>query len=307
MTAIETRALRDAFGSYLTGVTVVTSKDAAGTPVGFTANSFSSVSLDPPLLLVCPSQALNSFPVFESCKRFVVNVLAEGQEEVSNLFARHRGDRFAWVDWHPDAHGYPLIDGAAAQFSCRKSQVIPAGDHAILIGAVDGFIHSGARGLGYAAGRYFSLGLEREAASAPRPGRPAFAGAIIEHEGHVLLEETPQGFRPPQLALGQRMRVRAALGTWLQGVGLRVKLGQAYSVFDQSATGVTFTYFLASAETGSTGGLGHYVPIDRLAGRQFVSDAHAQMLGRFAAEYETRSFGLYVGDEVEGDVHDLTS
>jgi flavin reductase (DIM6/NTAB) family NADH-FMN oxidoreductase RutF len=306
MTAIETRALRDAFGSYLTGVTVVTTRDAAGTPVGFTANSFSSVSLDPPLLLVCPARALNCFQVFEACKRFVVNVLAEGQEEISNLFARHRGDRFAWVGWHTDAHGYPLIEGAAAQFSCRKSQVILAGDHAILLGAVDGFIHSGARGLGFTEGRYFSLGLEREAASAPRPGRLAFAGAIIVQDGQVLLEQTPSGLRPPQLALGERVRVRAALGNWLAGAGHRVTLGQAYSVFDQRETGVTFTYFLAQAESRVTGGLGHHVPIEKLADQQFVSNAHAEMLRRFAIEHETQSFGLYVGEEIEGEVHNLT-
>ena len=111
MTAQDQRALRDAFGSFITGVTVITTVDGSGQPVGFTANSFSSVSLDPPLLLVCPGRFLTSFPLFEACSFFAVSVLAEGQEDVANIFASFRGDRFAKAAWHPDRHGVPLIEG----------------------------------------------------------------------------------------------------------------------------------------------------------------------------------------------------
>jgi flavin reductase (DIM6/NTAB) family NADH-FMN oxidoreductase RutF len=305
MTAIDPRSLRDAFGSFLTGVTVVTARDAAGTPVGFTANSFSSVSLDPPLLLVCPARGLSSFPVFETCGHFAVNILAEGQEDVSNTFARHKGDRFAQVGWRADTAGCPLIEGAVAQFSCRTAQVVPAGDHVILVGAVEAFARSGARGLGYRGGRYFSLGLEREAASAPPPGQRAVAGAIVERDGHVLLEEMPEGWRPPQLPLGERVRVRAALAGWLSGAGLDVALGRAYSVFDDRGTGTHFTYFLGQAGSAATGGLGRWVPIATLGGLRFASAALTTMMARFALEYETRCFGLYVGDEAAGDVHTL--
>ena len=76
MSTPDPRALRDAFGAFITGVTVVTTLDGGGTPVGFTANSFTSVSLDPPLLLVCPGRALSSFPVFQDCRHFAVSVLA---------------------------------------------------------------------------------------------------------------------------------------------------------------------------------------------------------------------------------------
>jgi len=95
MTTLDPRALRNAFGSFMTGVTVITSRDASGAPVGFTANSFTSVSLDPPLLLVCPGKFLSSYDAFTNCSHFAVNVLAEGQEEVSNTFAGYKGDRFA--------------------------------------------------------------------------------------------------------------------------------------------------------------------------------------------------------------------
>ncbi len=304
---IDRRALRNAFGSFLTGVTVVTTCDAQGTPLGFTANSFSSVSLDPPLLLVCPGRHLSSFAVFETCRNFAVNILAEGQEALSNSFARHKGDRFAETAWQSDTNGNPLLEGAAAQFSCRTAQVVPAGDHVVLIGAVEDYRHSGARGLGYAAGQYFSLGLEREAAAPPQAGRRAIAGVLVEHDGQVLLEDTPQGLRPPQLALGQRARVRSAVADWLAAAGLAAAVDKAYSIFDDSAGGDHFTYFHGRAANQATGGLGRYLPISELARQRYVSDAHAAMMARFALEYETQSFGLYVGDETRGDVHSFNA
>ena len=163
MSEIDRGALRQAFGSFLTGVTVVTTRNGAGEPVGFTANSFASVSLDPPLLLVCPARSLSSFAAFARCSHFAVNVLAEGQEDVSNTFAGFKGDRFARVAWRSDGHGSALLEGAAAQFSCRTSQIIPAGDHVVLIGAVEQFAASEQRGLGFAAGSYFSLGRTQHA------------------------------------------------------------------------------------------------------------------------------------------------
>jgi len=303
MSGIDPHALRKAFGSFMTGVTVVTTAGADGRPCGFTANAFSSVSLDPPLLLVCPSRYLSSFAVFESCRHFAVSVLAEGQEEVSNIFAGYRGDRFAEAAWRPDPQGAPIVEGAAAHFSCTTTQVVPAGDHVVLIGEILDFSRSGARGLGYAAGQYFSLGLEREAASAPQPGRQAIAGAIIEYQGKVLLEETPDGLSPPELSLEGRAQVRRALSEHLAGAGLEVVLDKAYSIFDDRSTGAHYTYFQARALTDATGGLGRYVPIAELAQARSPSEAQAAMLARYAREYETRSFALYVGDEREGDTH----
>lgn len=92
------RALRDAFGAFATGVTVVTASDAAGKPIGFTANSFTSVSLDPPLLLVCLAKSSRNYESMTSAGRFAINVLSETQKDVSNTFARPVEDRFAAVD-----------------------------------------------------------------------------------------------------------------------------------------------------------------------------------------------------------------
>jgi len=300
VTALDPRALRAAFGSFMTGVTVVTTRDAKGTPVGFTANSFTSVSLDPPMLLVCPSKFISSFEIFEQCQHFAVSILAEGQEEVSNVFAGYEGDRFTKVAWEIDAKDLPLITGAVAHFSCRTDQVIPAGDHVVLIGEITEFTHSAARGLGYAEGQYFSLGLEREAASAPGKGVRAFAGAIVTRDGHVLLEETDAGWRLPIYPLSDRSQVREALGKHLTDAGLTVNLGAAYSLYDDRAEDAHHTFFLAEALDDGTGGLGQYVPVESLKELAFASPALGIMMRRFSFESETGNFALYVGDETAG-------
>ncbi len=151
------RALRGAFGSYMTGVTVVTTLTGEGVPVGFTANSFTSVSLDPPLLLVCPGKSLSSFGTFARCTHFAVNVLEAHQKDVANIFASDQRDRFAKVSHETNAQGVPLIKGALVQFSCVTEQRIEAGDHLILIGRVETFAHTDGDGLGYASGRFFDL------------------------------------------------------------------------------------------------------------------------------------------------------
>ena len=303
MTALGTRALRDAFGSFMTGVTVITTIDGSGQPVGFTANSFSSVSLDPPLLLVCPGRFLTSFPVFEACSSFAVSVLAEGQENVSNIFASFRGDRFAEVAWRPDGHGVPLIDGAAAHFSCKTAKVIPAGDHIVLLGAIEDFAQSGLSGLGYAKGQYVNIGLERLAAAAPKPGRKAVVGAIIEHQGKILVEETKEGLHLPEWRLDERAQVRQTLKERLAKLGLDVILGGAYSIFEDRASGVQYTYFRAQAKNAETGDAGAFMPISKLSSAKIVSKGHAAMLVRYALEYEAQDFALYVGDEGDGDLH----
>jgi flavin reductase (DIM6/NTAB) family NADH-FMN oxidoreductase RutF len=162
MTIPDPTVLREAFGQFPTGVTVVTAVADAGTPIGFTANSFSSVSMDPPLLLVCPGRSMSCFSVFENCRHFAVNVLAEGQQDISNKFARYQGDRFLGISWREDATGMPLIDGAAVQFSCTTYKAVDAGDHIVLIGAIDTVVSSKRPGLVFVSGGYLSLAQERE-------------------------------------------------------------------------------------------------------------------------------------------------
>ena len=303
MTQLDPLALRSAFGSFMTGVTVVTTCDPQGNPVGFTANSFSSVSLDPPLLLVCPGKFLSSYDTFATCGNFAVNILGEGQEEVSNTFASYKGDRFAKVPHTIDLNGTPVIDGAIAQFSCKTHQALPAGDHLILIGEVQDFAHRPERGLGYAGGKYFSLGLERAALEST--SGTAICGAIIEQGDAVLLEKTPDGYRPPQITRPDRGQLRQDLINEIGARGITAKLGPAYSVFDDPQNRTHYAYFLASG-TVATSDTIHAVAIRDLPALTYTTPAIGEMMTRYAIEARTRSFALYLGDTQRGDVHSLT-
>lgn len=163
--SLDPRALRDAFGAFMTGVTVVAVLDPDGRPVGFTANSFTSVSLDPPLLLACLARSSRNHAIVAGAPGFAVNILAAAQREISNLFARPVEDRFAAVTWRPGPYGSPILDETAAWFDCSTERVIEAGDHDILLGRVEAFATTGRSGLGYVRGGYFTM--EGETRSSP--------------------------------------------------------------------------------------------------------------------------------------------
>jgi flavin reductase (DIM6/NTAB) family NADH-FMN oxidoreductase RutF/pimeloyl-ACP methyl ester carboxylesterase len=132
----DARTLRDALGCFATGVTVVTTLDGEGQPVGLTANSFTSVSLDPPLLLVCIAKTASSLDALEAAENFAVNVLHIGQQPTSNLFAKAGEERFATTPWSRGHNGAPLLSGALANFECRRHALHEGGDHVILVGEV---------------------------------------------------------------------------------------------------------------------------------------------------------------------------
>jgi len=131
--------LRQAFGSFATGVTVVTTRDADGNLVGLTANSFSAVSLNPALVLWCISLNTPSFAAFRDCSHYAINVLSADQEEISNRFASPSADKFAGLDWAPGNSGAPLLNGCIANFECSNANQYPGGDHLILVGQVENY------------------------------------------------------------------------------------------------------------------------------------------------------------------------
>lgn len=134
-----TRRLRDAFGCFPSGVTVVTLQDGEGRPTGITVNSFSSLSLDPPLLLFSVGRQQVSCRWFEAQEAFTVNVLANDQEHLAWQFAKPLKDKFDGVDWRAGANGTPVIEGALASFECRKWSIMEGGDHKIIVGEITDF------------------------------------------------------------------------------------------------------------------------------------------------------------------------
>ena len=150
------RDLRDALGCYATGVTVVTTMTPEG-PLGMTANSFASVSLDPPLVLWSPARKSARFPAFEAASHFAVHVLAEDQKDLSTAFAKTGFEAFAGLHFERGLGDVPLLDGCAARFECVQSAGHDGGDHLILVGEVKVFQSSDRAPLLYHHGRYAEL------------------------------------------------------------------------------------------------------------------------------------------------------
>jgi flavin reductase (DIM6/NTAB) family NADH-FMN oxidoreductase RutF len=121
---------------FPTGVTILTMRDSEGGARGMTASSFTSVSLDPPLVLVCVDHKASVLEHLRRSEHVGINILSEEQSDLSSRFARHGEDRFADVEWTAGHQGVPLIPGVLASFECRIDRIVDAGDHAIVIAEV---------------------------------------------------------------------------------------------------------------------------------------------------------------------------
>ena len=132
---VDPRVMRDVLGHFVSGVTVVTATGADG-PVGFTCQSFSSLSLDPPLVAFAPGRVSRTWPRLREIGRFCVNVLAEGQDDVSQNFARSGADKFAGVRWTPSAHGSPVLEDVVAWIDGELWAEYDGGDHTIVVARV---------------------------------------------------------------------------------------------------------------------------------------------------------------------------
>jgi flavin reductase (DIM6/NTAB) family NADH-FMN oxidoreductase RutF len=126
---------REVLGHFATGVTVVTATED-GEPVGFTCQAFTSLSLDPPLVLIAPGKTSTSWPRIAQAGEFCVNILSDHQEALSRDFAVSGGDKFTGVGWRPGGNGAPILDGALAWIECRFLRAHDAGDHEIVLGLV---------------------------------------------------------------------------------------------------------------------------------------------------------------------------
>lgn len=151
---IDPAKFRRAMGQFATGVTVVTTRDAEGRPLGLTVSSFCSVSLDPPLVLVCVDNRSEAHDGFEASRVFGVSVLAEGQEEWSRRFAGGGVGKFAGATLSPGRHGIALVPGALAQVECQVVSSHDAGDHTIYVGQVVALSVNPGRPLVYHASGY---------------------------------------------------------------------------------------------------------------------------------------------------------
>lgn len=304
--AVDAIEFRRALGSFLTGVTIVTTIDTEGLPRGFTANSFTSVSLEPPLVLVCIAKKALGHEAFSTSRGFAINILSEDQKAASGTFASKAADKFASVAWQSGNTGNPLIEGSVAVFDCAMEQLVDAGDHSILIGRVHDFNHNGAQPLGYCRGAYVTPGLSQEALAAAPPGTEV--GAILENEGRVLFFEAADGScqLPAGRGLGAADDTRSLRGK-LAAKAIEADLGFLYAVWDDateaSRTHVYYRGTVASPLSGD--GQVRFVEIERIADLKITDPAVRSMLARYARERTEDQFGVYVGNEIEGEVRPL--
>lgn len=148
---------RSALGLFATGVTIVTARDASGLPIGLTANSFNSVSIEPPLVLWSLARSASSMPAFEAGSHYAINILAADQHALAKRFASRSADRFEGVDFRDGAGGAPIFDASVAVFECFNRSRYEEGDHVIFVGEVERCsTRPGAQPLIFHGGRYFT-------------------------------------------------------------------------------------------------------------------------------------------------------
>lgn len=154
---VDERSFRKALGCFATGVTVVTTADAEGQPVGLTVSSFSSLSLDPPLVLFCLDKRTRALEAFKS-GHFAVHVLREDQRQLSIQFASRQDDKWNSVDFSTNDYGIPVLSNCLARLECELHEMVEGGDHTIFVGKVHSLEHqTGGQPLLYFRGAYANL------------------------------------------------------------------------------------------------------------------------------------------------------
>jgi flavin reductase (DIM6/NTAB) family NADH-FMN oxidoreductase RutF len=154
---IEAKEFRRLLGHFAAGVTIITTTGKDAKPYGLTATAFCSVSLDPPLVLICVDKKAESHPHVEASRSFAVNLLAQQQIDLSNRFAKSGGAKFEGIDWTRGSLGLPLLPGALAHLECRSVNMVDAGDHTIFVGQVEAGTVAGGEPLLHFNGAYRAL------------------------------------------------------------------------------------------------------------------------------------------------------
>lgn len=250
-TSFDKRELRNVLGTFTTGVTIVTTRDAEGASHGVTANSFSSVSLDPPLVLWSQALTSRSYPAFRDSEHFAVNILADDQVAISNHFAQSKDDKFSGIAHDVGLGGVPVLAGTTAHLECVKVATYPGGDHVVYVGRVERVGHSKRQPLAFGSGRYMvpyarDLGPMSLQLGSPAPADveavriatealPAIAEAVGDHTLCISV----WGNHGPTVIRWEPSR---------RPVSDRLRTGLVLSV-TRSATGHAFAAFLPTEVT----------------------------------------------------------
>lgn len=240
------RLFRDMLGSFMTGVTVVAARDVDGSPCAFTANSFTSVSLDPPLILVCIAKSAASADTFSRIERFSVNILGDWQRDLSTAFASRSPAKDAAL-MTLTAASPPVLDGSLANMVCTRRQVVDAGDHIILIGGVGEFRTTVGQPLGFFRGGYVGFGLAMR--SLEQLAVPLHVGGLLEHDGRVVLcrRAGASHWQVPSAPLQVGEQHSMLIGKVFDRLGITARPSFPYSVFQEEGESHTTMIFSTEA------------------------------------------------------------
>lgn len=304
--SIDPLDLRRAFGAFATGVTIVTTVDKNAEVYGFTANSFTSVSLDPPLLLVNIAKSAYGLQIFTGAPGFAINILAEKQRDLSNTFASSGADKFANTSWTTKSTGSPVFDGVIAWFDCEFFQQVDAGDHVILIGKVLDYGYSSDSPLAFCRGAYLSFGLSPKMLQLISSGGNLRVGALIEYDGKLLIQTDPDSgeVRLPIVDSVDNSDTDNSLIRLLSQSGIKAHLPFFYAAYHDGGT--RYVYYRESLQSVDNLDQSHhlqFIEFDAIPWQAIRDNAITTMLKRFLRERSLDNYAVYIGDYDKGDVY----
>jgi flavin-dependent trigonelline monooxygenase, reductase component len=304
---------RQALGSFLTGVTVVTTIDSGGHDRGMTANSFTSVSLDPPLILFCIDRRAASYDAFTTAAGYAVHILGSHQQEIAKRFASKSAHKFANLRIRRSATGAAILDDAHAVLDCAAHEVVAAGDHAVIIARVNAFAIEDKRPLGFYQGKMQSFNAEGELARSVLPGIPrlcvlwlleTLAGEI------VVSEDGGRSTLPSSVVHPEHLHDAALSAAASTTLGAPVVIDFLYSVYGSPSESLTLVYRgrLDPSGNGVTGLTPphHLVPAEQ-AGKALSDVTERAVAERYINERGDMSFGIYAGSIETGSVATITA
>jgi flavin reductase (DIM6/NTAB) family NADH-FMN oxidoreductase RutF len=300
LSGFDSQGFRKALGHFLTGVTIITAVGADGVPKGFTANSFTSVSLDPPLVLVCIGKTATSVDAFAEGSKYCVNILSDLQRPLSNLFASKSADKFVGEHWAMSGDGCPYIKESLVVFECTTDRLIDAGDHYIALGLVKRFDVNAGRPLGFCRGTYVLPALTQEvvglAGTTPR------VGALLEWRNSLLLLENEQGelSLPAGTLLGEPSIGNSLLGSLAQ-LDIAATVDFLFSVYEDEKSQNNI-FYRGSFDPGPKAPPQLIFPFDDIPWDR-VRKRDVKMARRFIDEKRREVAGLYVGGQVAGSIY----
>ena len=296
---------RQALGSFLTGVTVITTRDADGNDRGMTANSFTSVSLDPPLVLFCIDKRAASYGAFTAAPGYAVHILGSHQQDIAKTFASKSPEKFAGLTLTRSGTGMAILEDAHAVLDCSVHDVVEAGDHAVIIARVDAFAVKDTRPLGFYQGKMTSFRAEDELASIAATGaaRPRVLWLLETLGGQIVLQDNalPESSIPTDDLHDERLSEAAS-----DAIGAPVAVDFLYSVYGSPTDTLTLVYRGRVDPSGAgTAPLRHRLVAADDAAAAVTDPTERAVVERYVAERGDLSFGIYAGSIDTGTVATL--